>query len=182
MLRHADPDRDGGACAAIYAPYVDGRATSFEQSPPTPGDFAERIGRISASYPWLVAERDGNVAGFAYATSHRERAAYRWTAETSVYVDAAHQGQGLGRELYGALLGLLRRQRVYVACAGITLPNEASVALHESLGFTPVGTYRRIGFKAGAWRDVGWWQRMLGDETAAAPEEPLGPQRLDLAT
>jgi L-amino acid N-acyltransferase YncA len=179
MLRYADPQRDAGACAAIYAPYVDGRATSFEQHPPSSEDFARRIGEVSARYPWLVAERDGRVTGFAYATSHRERAAYRWTAETSVYVDIAYQRQGLGRELYGALLKLLRRQRLHVACAGITLPNEASVALHESLGFEPVGTYRRVGFKAGAWRDVGWWQLMLAAATSDAPEEPLGPQVLD---
>jgi L-amino acid N-acyltransferase YncA len=180
MLRHADPGSDAAACAAIYAPYVDGKGTSFEERPPTAAELGQRIERISAKHAWLVSERDGEVAGFAYASPHRERAAYRWTAETSVYVGAAHQRQGVGRELYEALIGLLRRQRLQVACAGITLPNEASVRLHRALGFEAIGTYRRIGYKAGAWRDVSWWQLMLAEPAAdAPPPEPLGPPRLD---
>jgi L-amino acid N-acyltransferase YncA len=178
MLRHADPRRDGAACAALYGPYVDSQATSFEERVPTADEFADRIERVSARHPWLVAERDGRVAGFAYATSHRERPAYRWAAETSVYIHRDHQGQGVGRELYGALLDLLRRQGLHVALAGITLPNDASVRLHESLGFEQVGVYRRIGFKAGAWRDVGWWQLLLGPVDDGPPPEPLGPQAL----
>ncbi len=177
MVRHADPTRDAVACAAIYAPYVDGAATSFEESPPAASEFAARIERVSASHPWLICERDGAVAGFAYATSHRARPAYRWTAETSVYVAPDHQRDGVGRGLYGALLGLLRRQGLYVACAGITLPNDASVGLHESLGFEQVGVYRGIGFKAGAWRDVGWWRLALRPADPA-PAEPSGPQTL----
>jgi L-amino acid N-acyltransferase YncA len=178
MIRHADLDRDAAACAAIYAPYVDGAATSFEESPPTVEELAARIERVSAAHPWVVSERGGEVVGFAYATAHRTRPAYRWTAETSVYVDPEHQARGVGRELYEALLELLRRQRLQVACAGITLPNDASVALHESLGFERVGVYRRIGFKAGAWRDVGWWQLVLGVADEGPPPEPLGPQAL----
>lgn len=132
-----------------------------------------RIDDISARYPWLVAEADGGVAGYAYASPHRTRAAYRWVADVTVYVERGHQRHGLGRALYGALLELLGRQGVQVACAGITLPNEASVRLHEALGFEPVGVYRRIGWKAGAWHDVGWWQR----ELIAARERPaeVGP-------
>jgi phosphinothricin acetyltransferase len=178
MLRHVDPTRDAAACAAIYAPYVDGAATSFEESPPDAAELAARIERVSATHPWLVGERDGEVAAFAYAAAHRARPAYRWTAETSVYVAAAHQRNGVGRELYGALLGLLRRQGLYVACAGITLPNDASVGLHEALGFERIGVYRRIGFKAGEWRDVGWWQLPLRSADGAPPAEPLGPQTL----
>lgn len=182
MIRHADPDRDAAACAAIYAPYVAGAATSFEEQSPSAADFAERIARISATHPWLVAERDGEAVGFAYAAPHRARAAYRWTAETSVYVAQARQRDGVGRALYEALLELLRRQRLHRALAGITLPNAASVALHEALGFEPVGVYGEVGFKAGAWRDVAWWQLALapggGD---GPPPEPLGPQRLDVA-
>jgi phosphinothricin acetyltransferase len=178
MIRHADPQRDAAACAAIYAPYVEGRGTSFEERPPTAEELAERIQRISTQYPWLIDERDGAVAGFAYAGPHRERHAYRWTAETSVYVGAAHQGDGVGRGLYGTLLDLLRRQRLHVACAGITLPNDASVGLHESFGFEQIGVYRRIGFKAGAWRDVGWWQLFLNEPGDGPPPEPLGPQPL----
>lgn len=180
MLRHADPQHDAAACAAIYAPHVDGRGTSFEERPPTAEELGARIERMSARYPWLVDERDGEVVGFAYATGHRERAAYRWAAETSVYIRADHQGQGVGRQLYEALLDLLRRQRLHVACAGITLPNEASVRLHEALGFEPIGTYREIGYKAGAWRDVSWWQVILDPSSdGRPPTEPLGPQRLD---
>ncbi|HEX2070532.1 MAG TPA: arsinothricin resistance N-acetyltransferase ArsN1 family B [Thermoleophilaceae bacterium] len=178
MIRHAEPGRDAGACAAIYAPHVADAATSFEERPPAPEDFAERIERLSATHPWLVAERDGVVVGFAYATSHRARAAYRWSVETSVYVADAHARRGVGRALYVELLELLRRQRLHLALAGITLPNPASVALHEALGFEPVGVYREVGYKAGAWRDVGWWQLVL-DRADGPPLEPLPPQRLD---
>jgi L-amino acid N-acyltransferase YncA len=110
---------------------------------------------------------------------HRERAAYRWAADVSAHVDVGRRREGIGRALYAALLGLLERQRLRAACAGIALPNPASVALHESLGFVPVGVFPGIGYKAGAWRDVGWWQRRLGaGEDRAAPDEPLPPQRL----
>jgi L-amino acid N-acyltransferase YncA len=179
VIRHGDPERDGGACATIYAPYVASGATSFEERPPDADDFGERIERTSATHPFLVAERDGVVAGFAYASPHRARPAYRWTAETSVYVANGHQGAGVGRELYDALIELLRRQRLQMAVAGITLPNEGSVALHEAVGFERVGVYRRIGFKDGAWRDVSWWQLLLGGDSDGQPPEPLGPQRLD---
>jgi L-amino acid N-acyltransferase YncA len=179
VIRHADPERDGGACATIYAPYVAGAATSFEEQPPGAAELAERIERVSATHPWLVAERDGIVVGFAYSAPHRTRPAYRWTAETSVYVGDGQRGAGVGRELYQALIGLLRRQRLSVALAGITLPNAASVALHEGLGFRQLGIYRRIGYKAGAWRDVSWWQLQLAAVGDAPPPEPLPPQRLD---
>jgi phosphinothricin acetyltransferase len=178
VIRHADPERDGGACATIYAPYVAGAATSFEEAPPDAHDFAERIERTGRTHPWLVAERDGVVAGFAYAAPHRARPAYRWTAEASVYVGDGHRGDGLGRELYGALVELLRRQGLHVVLAGITLPNEASVGLHRSLGFEQVGVYRRIGYKAGAWRDVSWWQLVVGGDDGP-PAEPGPPPRLD---
>jgi len=181
VIRHADPEIDSGACATIYAPYVAGAATSFEELAPDADDFAERIERVSRTHPWLVAERDGVVAGFAYAAPHRARPAYRWTAETSVYVANGHQRASAGRELYGALLDLLRRQGLYVALAGITLPNDASVGLHTALGFEQVGIYRQIGFKAGAWRDVSWWQLVLRPEGDGPPAEPLGPQRFDAA-
>lgn len=177
MVRHADAARDADACAAIYAPFVRDGAVSFEEEPPTGTEFGERIARTSLTHPWLVAERDGAVAGFAYASPHRARAAYRWAAEVAVYVDPARHRAGTGRELYAALLPLLRRQGLHVACAGITLPNAASIGLHEAFGFEPVGVYRGIGYKAGAWCDVGWWQLRLaaGD---GPPAEPLGPQRL----
>jgi len=177
MARPADPARDAAACAAIYAPFVNGSAVSFEEAVPCADDFAARIARIAATHPWLVAERDGRVVGFAYGAPHRERAAYRWAADVSVYVDLANQRRGIGRELYEALLDRLRAQRFQIACAGITLPNEASVGLHESLGFQLVGIYRDIGWKAGAWRDVGWWQlRLLPPlDGGNPPPEPLPP-------
>jgi len=177
MVRHADPARDAAAIAAIYAPSVDSGVASFETAPPDAGEMARRIEDGSREYPWLVAERDGAVAGYAYGARHRSRAAYRWIVEVTVYVDVARHRSGVGRELYEALLPLLARQRLHVAVAGITLPNDASVALHEAVGFKPVGIYREIGYKAGAWHDVGWWQAWLRP-TGAEPEEPLGPQSL----
>jgi L-amino acid N-acyltransferase YncA len=178
-IRPADPARDAAACAAIYAPFVRESAVSFEEVAPDADAFAARIARLTATHPWLVEEREGVVVGFAYGSPHRERAAYRWACDVSVYIDAAHHGRGIGRALYEALLTLLREQRIHVACAGITLPNDASVGLHESLGFQPVGIYRGIGWKAGAWRDVGWWQLRLvpdGDAEAGPPPEPLPPR------
>jgi phosphinothricin acetyltransferase len=137
--------------------------------------MAERIERIGATHPWLVAERNGEVAGFAYACEHRSRAAYRWAVDVSVYVGEADRRRGLGKDLYEELLRRLRAQRFRVACAGVTLPNEASVALHEGLGFVAVGVYRRIGWKQGAWRDVGWWQLDLNPDADDPPQEPLPP-------
>lgn len=175
-IRTADPDRDAGACAEIYAPYVESGATSFEEVRPTPARLGERIARTQANYPWLVAERDGEVVGYAYACPHRERPAYRWAVETSVYIAAGERRRGTGRALYAELFERLRRQRFQVACAGITLPNQASVALHEEAGFEPVGVYRRIGWKDGSWRDVGWWQLELLPAAEGPPPEPRPPE------
>lgn len=175
-IRSADPNSDAAACAAIYAPHVERSATSFEEVPPDAAELATRIARTQATHPWLVAERDGELAGYAYACQHRSRAAYRWAADVSVYVAADRRRQGCGRALYVELLERLRRQRFQVACAGITLPNEASVALHEELGFRPVGVYRRIGWKAGAWQDVGWWQLELQPAGNELPAEGLPPE------
>jgi L-amino acid N-acyltransferase YncA len=177
LIRHADPARDAAGCAAIYAPYVLASATSFEETAPGEGEMADRIARASTTHPWLIAERGGELVGYAYACRHRERPAYRWSADVSVYVAEEQWRQGVGRRLYEGLLGRLRRQGFRTACAGITLPNVPSVALHERLGFSPVGVYRRIGWKAGAWRDVGWWQLELTVEDHEQPAEPLGPDR-----
>lgn len=180
-VRHADPATHGAACAAIYALYVDGSGVSFEDVAPSAQEMTARIARTSARFPWLVAQKDGGeLAGYAYASQHRDRAGYRWAVDVAVYVDPAFHGRGAGRKLYEALLDLVRRQRFRSACAGIALPNEASIGLHRALGFEEVGTYRDIGWKAGAWRDVSWWQLQLasGDDGEAPPPEPLGPQRL----
>ena len=178
-IRHAEATRDAEACAEIYAPFVRETPVSFEERPPDAAELARRITELSASYPWLVAEEDGRVIGYAYASQYRARAAYRWAADVAVYVAAEHRRRGSGRALYEALLGLLARQGIRTACAGITLPNPASVALHEALGFEPVGVYRRIGWKAGAWHDVGWWQKELLPPGAGAPPEPGPPARLE---
>jgi phosphinothricin acetyltransferase len=175
-IRTSDPDRDAAACVAIYAPFVASGATSFEEEAPDAEAFAARIAETQVRFPWLVAERDGAVAGYAYACPHRYRPAYRWAVETSVYIAESRRRSGLGRALYAELTERLRRQRFHVACAGITLPNAASIALHESVGFAPVGVYRRIGWKDGAWRDVGWWQLELQPTGEGAPAEPLAPE------
>jgi L-amino acid N-acyltransferase YncA len=173
-IRDADPELDADACALIYAPHVRSSPTSFEEAPPGGDELATRIRRTTATHPWLIADSDGTVVGYAYACRHRERPAYRWAADVSVYVSDARQREGVGRDLYEALFERLRRQGFRIACAGITLPNEASVALHERLGFIPVGVFRDIGWKAGAWRDVGWWQLELASGDGP-PAEPLGP-------
>jgi L-amino acid N-acyltransferase YncA len=180
LIRHADADRDGAACASVYAPFVSDGVASLEERAPGAPEMAARIETISGSYPWLVAETPAGVLGYAYATAHRGRSAYRWAAETTVYVSASQHRRGIGRELYGALLPLLARQGLYVALAGITLPNDASVALHESFGFEPLGVYREIGFKRGSWLSTGWWQRQLQAQVpGATPAEPGPPARLD---
>lgn len=179
LIRHADPDGDAAACAEIYGPFVRDTVISLEEVAPDERELAERIRRISLTHPWLVAEVGGAVVGFAYASEHRERACYRWAADVAVYLDPAYHGQGIGRTLYGALLPLLERQGLQVACAGITLPNDASVALHERCGFEQIGVYRRIGWKFGEWHDVGWWQRELAAPSERVPREPGLPQRLD---
>jgi L-amino acid N-acyltransferase YncA len=178
-IRHAEPERDAAACAELYAPFVRDTVISLEETPPTASDMAGRIERVSRSYPWLIAEDDGNFTGFAYAGLHRERAAYRWSSDVTVYVAPERQRQGIGRALYTALFDLLVHQGVYVVCAGVTLPNEASVALHESLGFVPVGVYKRVAWKFGAWQDVGWWQMQLVEADPEGPGELGPPARLE---
>ncbi|HEX5712476.1 MAG TPA: arsinothricin resistance N-acetyltransferase ArsN1 family B [Solirubrobacterales bacterium] len=175
-IRDADPQGDAVACAAIYAPYVEATPISFEETPPDAAEMAARIERYSATHPWLVAVDEGEVVGYAYGCRYQERPAYRWAAEVSVYVAEERRGQGFGRGLYEALFERLRRQRFQVAFAGITLPNMPSVSLHERLGFLPIGTSPRIGWKLGRWHDVGWWQLELLPEDAGPPPEPLAPE------
>ena len=171
-IRDADPARDAEVCAAIYAPHVEGSAVSFEESAPDAAELAARIERYGESHAWLVAEREERVVGYAYATAFNERPAYRWSASVSVYVAEEARGVGVGRALYEALFARLRERGFRTACAGITLPNEASTRLHESLGFEQVGVNRQIGWKEGAWRDVGWYQRELAPAGEGPPPEP----------
>ncbi len=178
VIRDADPGGDAAACAAIYAPFVAETAVSLEEEPPSAAEFAGRIERLSRTHPFLVADGGRGVIGFAYGSMHRERPGYRWAADVSVYLAEEVRGRGIGRALYAELLARLTAQGYWWACAGITLPNEASVALHEALGFELIGVYRRIGWKAGAWRDVAWYQRALRNPEAWSdrpPPEPTPP-------
>lgn len=160
-IRTATPN-DGAAVAAIYAPVVQHTAISFETELPDEAEMSARIERTLTSLPWLVAvDSDGAVCGYAYASKHRERAAYQWSVDTTVYVREDMRGQGVGRALYGRLLPLLAELGYCQAFAGVALPNAGSVALHEAMGFEAIGVYRNVGYKHGAWRDVGWWQRGL---------------------
>ncbi|HUB05274.1 MAG TPA: arsinothricin resistance N-acetyltransferase ArsN1 family B [Solirubrobacteraceae bacterium] len=168
QIRPANSARDAGAIAAIYAPFVTDTAVSFEDVPPSADEMASRIERLTVTHPWLVAEDRGEILGYAYACPHRERAAYRWATEVTVYVDPRHHRRGAGRALYEALLAALADQGYRTALAVIGLPNDASVGLHEACGFQPVGVLRRIGFKFDRWWDVGWWQL----ELTPAPNRP----------
>jgi phosphinothricin acetyltransferase len=182
MIRLARAD-DAAQVAAIYAPIVTDTIISFELEPPSVDEMRARIEKTLAVFPWLVSESDGSIAGYAYASRHRERRAYQWSVDVSCYVRADARRQGLGAALYRALLRVLRAQGFQMAYAGIALPNKASVRLHESVGFRPVGIYREAGYKLGAWHDTGWWQCRVG-EAPANPADPtplreLGPGVLD---
>ncbi|NUT90499.1 MAG: N-acetyltransferase [Saccharothrix sp.] len=163
---------DAGACAAIYAPYVTGTAITFEYVPPTPAEMAGRIANALRTHAWVVLEDDdGRVVGYAYGGPFKAREAYRWSCEVSVYLEPGLRRTGGGRALYEALFERLAARGYRTAAAGMTLPNDASVGLHRALGFEPVGVYRRIGWKNGAWRDVAWTQREIatGDDPPAEP-------------
>ncbi|RMH19905.1 MAG: N-acetyltransferase family protein [Gemmatimonadetes bacterium] len=160
-IRAAVPG-DGAAVARIYNHYVRETVVTFEEQPVPGLVMAERIREtLAAPLPWLVAEREGQVLGFAHASAWKGRCAYRFSAEVTVYIDPAHVGSGLGRRLYGPLLDELAALGVHTALAGIALPNDASVALHEHFGFEQVAHFREVGFKLGRWVDVGYWQRIL---------------------
>ncbi len=158
IIRQARPD-DAAAMLEIYRPIVKETATSFELNVPTVADFAARIETIVATHEWLVADLDGDLAGYAYAAPHRAREAYQYSTEVSVYVHRSYRGQGLGKGLYSALFDSIRKLGFHYAYAGIALPNESSIALHRACGFTEIGTFREVGFKHDAWHDVSWWQR-----------------------
>lgn len=178
-VRLADPERDASRIAAIYRPAVESSSASFELVAPDPEEMARRIRGIVPRTPWLVAESEEHgVIGYAYAGPHGERAAYRWSVNLSAYVDPAWHGQGVGRYLYDQLLSLLRRQGFVSAYAGITLPNSASVALHEAIGMRPVGVFEHVGYKFGAWHDVAWYAMRLA-ELPDLPAEPVPLGELD---
>ena len=173
LVRDAGPE-DAPACAAIYAPYVTGTAVSFEAEPPTPDEMRARIASAQAAHAWLVAQDPGEpgVLGFAYAGPWKARVAYRWSCEVTVYVAAGAQRRGVGRTLYEALFERLANQGFRTLVAGVTLPNDASVGLHRALGFEPIGTFPRIGWKLGQWQDVAYLVRPIGPD---GPPRPLAP-------
>ena len=154
-------ERDAEAIAAIYRPIVEATAISFETEAPDEHEMRRRIVETLTGFPWLVLEHGSEIAGYAYASRHRVRNAYRWSVDTSAYVDERFRRQGIAHGLYISLFAILSAQGFVNAYAGIALPNPASVALHERVGFTPVGVYRHAGYKLGAWHDVGWWERAL---------------------
>lgn len=174
---------DAPAVQAIYAPVVRHTIISFETEPPDVAQIARRIQETLPAFPWLVLERDGDFAGYAYASRHRERRAYQWSVDVTCYVDARFRRQGVGASLYRTLLAVLGRQGFFNAYAGITLPNDASVRLHESVGFRAIGVYANVGYKLGAWRSVGWWGCEIAPLHADPPEplalRDLGPRVLD---
>ena len=167
---------DAEPIQAIYAPFCEDTAITFEVTAPSVAEMQERIRKVSAQYPWLVCEAGEELLGYAYACAHRERAAYRWAVDVAVYIAEGCRRTGVGRALYSSLFKLLALQGYYKAYAGITLPNPASVGLHEAVGFTPVGVYRNVGYKSGAWRDVGWWALSLQPER----ENPAEPRSVRL--
>lgn len=160
IIRQATP-QDAEEVHAIYAPIVRDSIISFEIDPPPWQEIQKRMATIQQHFPWLVCEIDGNVAGYVYASPHHERAAYQWSANVSVYIHENYHRRGIGRALYASLFALLKLQGFYNLYAGVTLPNDGSVGLHESMGFEPVGIYRNVGYKFGAWHDVGWWSLVL---------------------
>ena len=173
---------DAAAILDIYAPIVRHTALSFETEPPAVDEMRARIEQTLAELPWLVSldERDV-VNGYAYASRHRERAAYRWTVDTTIYVRQGSREQGIGRRLVDELLKQLVQRGYRQAFARVVLPNEPGIRLHQALGFEPVGVFRNAGFKNGAWRDVSWWQRQLQD-LPPQPAEPVRLPRSDAAT
>jgi phosphinothricin acetyltransferase len=170
-IRRASAD-DAAAIASIYAPYVEASVVSFETVAPDETEMRQRIAALGDHYPWLVGcDEEGAILGYAYGCAFRTRPAYRFAVETTVYVAEGAHRRGVGSKLYGTLLALLEAQGFTQAIGAITTPNEASIRLHESLGFTRAGTYESVGFKLGEWRSVGLWQRPLA-AMASSPVEP----------
>jgi L-amino acid N-acyltransferase YncA len=171
VIRPGRPD-DAPGVQAIYAPIVEHTVISFEVDVPPVEEMRRRIEYTVPQLPWLVADAAGRVAGYAYAGEHQARQAYRWSVNVSVYLAEDARGRGLGRQLYGELFTSLRQLGYVSAFAGVTLPNPASVGLHESVGFEPIGTFPSVGFKHGRWHEVGWWRLLLTNP----PEQPSPPK------
>lgn len=174
-IRVATP-ADAEAITAIYAPIVANTSISFELTPTTVEEMRGRIVKSLANLPWLVSvDAEGAVNGYVYASRHGERPAYQWSVDVTAYVREDARGRGIGKGLYRALFAELVILGYFQAFAGIALPNDGSVALHESVGVEPIGVYRKVGFKLGAWHDVGWWQKELRSPTV--PTRPTARGR-----
>ena len=166
--------RDSEAMLHIYKPYVETTSISFETVAPTPAQFAARIEEILQTHPCLVYLADGEVAGYAYASVHRARAAYRYNADLSVYLAPQYHGSGAAARLCGCLFELLRALGYYNVYAAVTLPNEKSIRFHEKCGFTLIGVHHNTGYKFGQWHDVAWLEKAL----APHEESPAEPKRI----
>jgi L-amino acid N-acyltransferase YncA len=177
VIRFATID-DAAAVQAIYAPEVAHGTASFETEPPDVAEMARRIAATLPTWPWLVWDQHGRVLGYAYASRHREREAYRWSIDTAVYVSPDCRGRGIALGLYRRLFEITARQGFHAAFAGVATPNPASEALHRAVGFSLIGVYPEVGFKHGRWRDVGWWRRELAP-AAGEPAEPIPFGRLE---
>jgi L-amino acid N-acyltransferase YncA len=169
---------DAEAILAIYAPYIRDTSITFETEVPSAEDFAKRIEHYMENFPWLVYEVDGVIAGYAYASRYRDRIAYQWSVECSVYVHNTYFRKGIARKLYAALFRFLQKQEFRLVYAVINLPNDESVALHESMGFSWFATYEQVGYKLGRWKNVGWWKLQLND-FIDEPPAPLPFPQLD---
>ena len=173
---------DAPAIAKIYAPFVESTAVSFETIPPSVDEMAARIEALAAAQlPWFVMKDDRRLLGYAYAAKHRDREAYQWSVESSAYVDESARRSSVGRNLYIALFDILKRQGYQNVYAGTTLPNDASIAFHKSLGFREIGVYRDVGYKLGKWHDVAWWYLRIGAHDAN-PKQPLGLSGITIPT
>lgn len=177
MIRLAKPS-DAAGILAIYAPYINNSSITFETEVPGIDEFEKRISSYLENWPWLVEETDGEITGYAYASRYRERTAYQWSIECSVYVHDKYLRSGIARKLYSILFAILKEQGFTTVYAVINLPNDRSVAFHESMGFRYFATYEKVGFKLGQWKNVGWWQLQL-NEYAHNPAPPVKFTALD---
>jgi phosphinothricin acetyltransferase len=162
---------DAEGILAIYAPYIENTSFTFETETPSVTDFQKRITDYLISWPWLVCEIDGVIAGYAYGARYRERVAYQWCVESSIYIHDDFQKHKIGKALYETLIGIFKRQGYRNVYAVINLPNDKSVKFHESCGFTYFATYEKVGYKLGQWKNVGWWQLVINENGM----EPLPP-------
>ncbi len=170
-------DTDAQEILSIYAHYIKETAITFEYEVPTLAEFTKRIREISSDYPYLVCWLDGNIIGYAYAHRQMERAAYQWNAELSVYIDKSHLHHGIGKALYSALIEILQMQNMCNLYGSVTSPNKNSEKLHEAFGFSKLGIYHKTGYKCGAWHDVIWFEKNIGD-CSLEPEPFISIQKI----